>query len=345
MGDLGRLSPALDERVELLRADVGRPVPCACEGQPRVSAELAERLSVILLTHNCAHRIDVVIQHLLQLGVPVVAVDNASVDGTPERLVDAGVQTIRLDRNIGAAARNAGVRAVATPYVAFCDDDGWYERSGLDRVCDLFDDHPALAVANARILVGDRFVDPISTEMAASPLADSSGIPGSVLIGFMAGACIFRVSAFWDVAGYDERFFMGAEEETVSYALLMRGWQLRYVPAVTVHHRASLANVRRMRRFGLRNTLWNAWLRRPWRSALRWTLFVLADAPKNISWVQGVGLAMAGIPWVLRNRTPMSTELDEQLRILDARRFATRRPLWSRRQPDAEDPSRWESVD
>lgn len=306
---------------------------------------LCERLSVVLLTYNCAHRIDEILRRLTELRLPLVVVDNASADGTPNVVEAAGVRVIQLSRNIGAAARNVGVGWVSTPYVAFCDDDGWYERAGLAEVCDLFDAHPALAIVNTRILVDERFVDPLSTEMAASPLSDTAGVPGSVIMGFMAGACIARVSAYESVGGYHERFFMGAEEETLGYALIMAGWQMRYVPEATVHHRASLANVRRMRPYGLRNTLWNAWLRRPWRSALRWTLFVLADAPKNASWIRGVGMAAAGIPWVIRHRHPMSVELDAQLRLLDARRFATRRPLFTWRQPDAEDPSGWERAD
>jgi glycosyltransferase involved in cell wall biosynthesis len=123
---------------------------------------LCERLSVVLLTYNCAHRIDEILRRLTELRLPLVVVDNASADGTPNVVEAAGVRVIQLSRNIGAAARNVGVGWVSTPYVAFCDDDGWYERAGLAEVCDLFDAHPALAIVNTRILVDERFVDPLS---------------------------------------------------------------------------------------------------------------------------------------------------------------------------------------
>ena len=121
---------------------------------------LCERLSVVLLTYNCAHRIDDILRRLTELRLPLVVVDNASADGTPDVVEAAGVRVIRLSRNIGAAARNVGVRWVSTPYVAFCDDDGWYERAGLAEVCDRFDAHPALAIVNTRILVDEHFVEP-----------------------------------------------------------------------------------------------------------------------------------------------------------------------------------------
>ena len=148
----------------------------------------------------------------------MIAVDNASADDTVDRLREwPEITVVRLPRNIGAAARNDGARRATTPYVAFCDDDGWYEADGLRVAVALLDRHPALALVNARILVGEEGrLDPISAEMADSPLPEEAGIPGSVLLSFMAGAVVVRRSAFLGVGGYHPRFFLGGEEETVS---------------------------------------------------------------------------------------------------------------------------------
>jgi GT2 family glycosyltransferase len=294
---------------------------------------LGRRLSVVLLAHECAHRVGTVVEHLLELGIPVIAVDNGSTDGTADVLRGYDdVEVIALPRNVGAAGRNAGAAAVHTPYLLFCDDDGWYVPEGLDEVCDLFDEHPSLAVLNARILVRDeQRLDPISAEMADSPLPDRHGLPGAVLVSFMAGAVAVRASAFKEVGGYDGRFFIGGEEETVAYPLLKAGWQMRYVDSFTMHHHPSLANAGRLRAYGMRNTLVNAWLHRPWRSALRWTGFTLADAPKNRDFVKGVAMALRAVPWILRERSPMDAQLDADVSLLDRRRFAQRRPILNRR--------------
>jgi N-acetylglucosaminyl-diphospho-decaprenol L-rhamnosyltransferase len=302
-------------------------------GAALAAVPLGERLSVVLLTYNCAHRLQPVLDALVALDVPVIAVDNASVDDTADVLErQRGVEVVRLPSNTGAAGRNVGAQRVRTPYVAFCDDDGWYERAGLELACDLLDQHPDLDLINARILVGEEErLDPISAEMADSPLTDRQGLPGTVLLSFMGGAVVVRCSAYQEVQGYDPRFFMGGEEETLSFKLAKQGSAMRYVPEVVMHHHPSRANAASLRAFGMRNTLWNAWLHRPLRSALRWTAFTLADTPKNRDFAAGLWMAVRGMGWVLRERSPMDPELDRQLSQLDARRFAARRPLLTTR--------------
>lgn len=297
-------------------------------GGPR----LRERVTVVLLTYNCAHRLDVVLPRLAALGVEIVAVDNASADGTAEvveefaRAQGALLVVHRLAANIGAAGRNVGAQLAATPYVAFCDDDGYYELDGLELACDLMDQHPPLALVNARILVGqDRRLDPISAEMQDSPLTDRHGLPGAVLLGFMGGAVIVRRSVYLAVGGYDPRFFLGGEEETVSFKIAKAGHQMRYVDDVVMHHLPSRANAADLHGYSMRNTLWNAWLHRPVSSATRWTLHTLLDRPKNRSYAIAVLNAVRGLPWVLRERRPMSRRIDADLRVLDERRFAERR--------------------
>jgi GT2 family glycosyltransferase len=305
---------------------------------------LSRRLSVVLLMFNCAHRITPILEHLLELGLPIIAVDNGSSDDTADAVsaytaAYPDVQVVRLSTNIGAAGRNAGAERAHTPYLLFCDDDGWFEPAGLRVACDYFDRYPDLAVINAKILVNaENRVDPISLEMAASPLPDRSGLPGTVLLSFMAGAVAVRAQAFDEVGGYDARFFIGGEEETLSHKLAKSGWQMRYVPELVMHHYPSLANAGTLRAFGMRNTIVNAWLHRPWRSALRWTAFILADTPKNRSFVRGLALTARALPWIVRERDPMNSMLDGDLRTLDARRFATRRPLLTRRDWQPGDP-------
>jgi hypothetical protein len=205
---------------------------------------LADRLTVVLLTFNCAHRLPPILDQLLDLGVPVIAVDNASTDDTVA-VINArpGIELVTLERNIGAAGRNIGVNRARTPFVAFCNDDGWYESDGLGAAVDLFDRHPRLALVNARILVKQQaYVDPISVEMAASPLPETAGIPGPVLMSFMGGACLVRVSAYREVGGYDPEFFIGGEEETLAFKLARARWHMRYFPDLVMHHYPSVAN-------------------------------------------------------------------------------------------------------
>ena len=318
------------------------PPPTSSVGTSRPVAEqapsagwLAEQLTVVLLTYNCGHRLDGVLDQLLLLDLPVVAVDNGSSDDTVAQLFRRpGVEVVALDSNIGAAGRNAGLERATTPYVIFCDDDGWWDPDGLDEAVRLFEQYPRLAVVNARILVRDEArLDSISVEMADSPLENHGGAPGAVLLSFMGGAVIVRRSAYQEVGGYDPVFFLGGEEETLAVKLARRGWEMRYLPTVVMRHHPSVANAPHLRPFGMRNTLWNAWLHRRFSSAVRWTLFTLADTPKNEDWLRGVRMTLGGAGWVLRARRPIDAELDDALSVLDRRRFAGRRRVFNRIDP------------
>ena len=297
--------------------------------------DLGTALTLVLLTYNCAHRLEPIVEYARKLGVPVIAVDNASTDGTGALLQTwADIDVVRLDRNVGAAARNIGVQRARTRYVAFCDDDGWYEADGLHHAAAARAAQPRLALGNARILVGpDERLDPICAEMAQSPLPETDGVPGAVLLGFMAGAAVARVSAYREVGGYEARFFLGGEEETLAFKLVRAGWLMRYRDDVIMHHEPSIASAPYLRPFGMRNTLWNAWQHRRRRRARRGTWFILADAPKNRDWVDGTVMAARGLPAALRRRDPMPAPLDAALSTLDQRRLAGRRPFWNRVDP------------
>jgi GT2 family glycosyltransferase len=295
---------------------------CVQRGGALAEAGLRERVSIVLLTYNCAHRLTPILAELLALDVPVIAVDNGSSDHTVDLLRDfQAVEVIALEHNIGAAARNVGAQRTLTPYVAFCDDDGWFERDGLARAADALDAHPTLGLVNGRIMVGDgQRLDPISVEMANSPLPERDGIPGAVLLGFMAGACIARVEAYLAVGGYEPEFFMGGEEEALAIKLAAAGWKMRYRSDVVVQHRPSQANVTQLRAYGLRNALWTRWIYRRPAAAATATLRLLAERPKNRDWLIGLALALRGLPWALRRRRPVDSELNRLLSRLDRHR-------------------------
>ena len=91
-----------------------------------------------------------------------------------------------LARNVGAAVRNAGVRRARTPYVAFSDDDSWWQPGALRRAAAALDADPRLGLVAARTLVGPGCERTRSDEaMAASPLREGGG---AAVLGFLACA-------------------------------------------------------------------------------------------------------------------------------------------------------------
>ncbi|NYI04100.1 glycosyltransferase family 2 protein [Allostreptomyces psammosilenae] len=252
----------------------------------------------------------------------VLVVDNASGDGTAEavRLHHPGVELLPAPGNLGAVGRNHAVRHVTTRYVAFCDDDTWWEPGALARAADLLDGCPSAASVTGRILVepGGR-EDPIVPELRHSPVPAPPGLPGPALLGILAGASLLRVSAFRAVGGFSPRLWLGGEEELLSLDLAAAGHHLLYADDVVVHHRPSPRRDRPRRlSLGIRNTLWTAWLRRPVPAALRRTGRLLGDVPARPATLRGLAEAVAGLPWVLRERRPVPAEVERGLVLLEA---------------------------
>jgi GT2 family glycosyltransferase len=282
------------------------------------------RVSVVVLTYN---RRDEVLRTLGHLGAlpeapPIVVVDNASQDGTAEAILQRypAVQVLKLPRNKGASGRNAGVEACATPYVALCDDDTWWEPGSLARAADIFDAHPDLAVVNAKVLVGaDGRADSTCVAMGLSPLKHSTAIPGAALLGFLAGASVARRTAFLAAGGFEERFFIGGEESLLALDLANAGWALTYVPECVVRHLPSVYRDSNARRTLLaRNAVWTTWLRRQPLVALRRTAELVRQARRDRCVRDGLTQAVRGMPWVIANRHPLRPELEAQLQLLEA---------------------------
>lgn len=280
-------------------------------------------VSVVVLTYNRRAEAARTVERLLGLPErpPVIVVDNASTDGTAGylRACYPGIRVLQEPCNRGAAGRNSGALAAATPYVAFCDDDTWWEPGALREAAAVLDRHPGIASLTARVLVGeDEAEDPTCALMARSPLP-RDGLPGPALLGLLAGATVFRREAFLQVGGYQPRFFLGGEESLLALDLAAAGWKLVYLPSLRVHHHPSpLRDSSARRRLLARNALWTAWMRRPWPVAWRQTRRLLAEARRQ-GMLAATGLsALAGLPWALLHRRANPAAVERMCLALEA---------------------------
>ncbi len=301
------------------------------------------RVAVVIITMNGRGRIGRTLRELEALPErpEIVVVDNASTDGTAAHVRAAfpRVRVLELGENLGAAGRTAGVEAVGAPYVAFAEDDSWYEPGALARAADLLDAHPEVGLINAHVLVGpDRRPEPLHEDMVDTPVPDRPGLPGHRILSFLEGVSIVRREAYLGVGGFDPRLHVGGPEEHLAADLLVAGWELRYVPDVRCRHvpdhREPSPFVRRR---GLRNTLWFAWGRRPPGPALRWTAHVLRDSPPTAATALGVLDAVRGLPRVLRGRRPLPARVERDMALLDGPKMRSKVRRYGRRSPASQE--------
>ncbi|GAB7040090.1 MULTISPECIES: glycosyltransferase family 2 protein [Catenuloplanes] len=258
------------------------------------------------------------LRYLPRHEAPVILVDNASEDGTAEAVSAAlpHVHVVRSAVNLGAAGRNVGAELAETRFVAFADDDSYWEAGSLGKAAALLDAHPRAALLTGQVLVGaDGRADPISAAMEAAPLGTPTDLPGPSVLGFLACAAVVRRDAFLAVGGFNPTLHVYGEEALLAMDLAAAGWGLAYVPALTVRHLPLPAgrDVAGRRRRQARNDLLTSWLRRP---------LPIAAAAARSAWRTGGpargGLADAArlLPWVLRHRRPLPAHVEAAVRTL-----------------------------
>src|SRR3954447_17374194 len=105
--------------------------------RPEEAIVVDPRIGVVVITwQRRAEALDAVARLVdLPERPPIVLVDNGSTDGTADAVREKfpDVDVLALDHNAGAVGRNLGVERLRTPYVAFCDDDTWWEAGSLSR--------------------------------------------------------------------------------------------------------------------------------------------------------------------------------------------------------------------
>jgi hypothetical protein len=276
------------------------------------------RLGIVIATCDDGGTLLPTLERLCALpeSPPVMVVDN----GTPHDLAAAvraaghrpgSVDVLTLPTDHGPAARTLGVRALGTELVALCDDDSWFAPGALAGAAERFARDPALAVLQARVLVGpDERLDPTCARVDGAP----------AVLGFVACGAVLRACALLEVSGFAGGSGFGGEEQRVALDLAAAGWRLAYDPDLVVHHHP-MPSPRRHRRAqaAMRNDLGTWWSRLPWRLAARRTAAALCRHPAAV---------LAGLPAVasaLRHRRPVPPPVVDALRAVERYELALRR--------------------
>lgn len=190
----------------------------------------------------------------------VIVVDNASTDGSAQAVHREfpSVQVIRNDRNVGfSSANNQGMRAAHGSYFLLLNSDAFVTPGAVENLVAYLEKHPQAGVAGPRLLNADgtlqrschRFPSParawidnlwISTLLPNHPTIGGYGRwdhDRERFVDFVSGACMLvRRAAYEHVGGFDEMFFMYAEETDWQRRMRTKGWLVGFTPGAKVVH-------------------------------------------------------------------------------------------------------------
>jgi GT2 family glycosyltransferase len=192
----------------------------------------------------------------------VVVVDNASRDGSPdmvrEQFPEARLVANEHNPGYGAAA-NQGIAACAAPCVLLLNSDTLLRPGTAAALARYLDENPRAGIAGPRLLNPGGTLQPscfpfltpfnvlvLNTELNRVArvlpgirrrfLPTFKGTPSQAGHWVKGAALAIRREAFAAAGGFDEGYFMYAEELDLCWRMLAAGWEVHYAPVASVVH-------------------------------------------------------------------------------------------------------------
>ena len=225
----------------------------------------APDVSVIVVAHDVRDEVLACLASVEQHAAPVswelFLVDNGSEDGTADAVVEAfpAAQVVRLDRNLGVAARNEGLRRARGRLRMFLDSDARLTPGALPELVGYLDTHPEAGLVGPKLLYEDgtlqlsarRFPPRFLPLLRRPPLArffeDSDVVRRHLMadephdrtreVEYVLGACqLFTERAQSAVGEIDRHIFFGPDDADWCFRIRRAGLAVVYHPRAAVVH-------------------------------------------------------------------------------------------------------------
>jgi N-acetylglucosaminyl-diphospho-decaprenol L-rhamnosyltransferase len=236
-------------------------------------------IAAVVVDHDAGPLLEACVRSLLADGAaPVVVVENGHPDsasvalaGLTDDLPEAPVTVLRPGRNLGyGAGVNRGLAALAddpgTDLIVVSNADLVVHPGALPALASALESHPALAMVGPRIFTEEggiypsvrhfpSFLDAAGHALFAlfQPenrftkryKPDTPEGPDVVDAGWISGSCFLaRRAALDELGGFDEAYFMYAEDMDLCWRAHQAGWGVGFTGSASVMHVQGVSTAR-----------------------------------------------------------------------------------------------------
>jgi N-acetylglucosaminyl-diphospho-decaprenol L-rhamnosyltransferase len=228
-------------------------------------------ISAVVVNHEAGEALLECVATLRAEGVDdVTVVDNSSSDGSPEALVSADhdVKLVQTGTNLGyGAAANRGIAVTGSDFVLVSNSDVAVHAGALRSLVEVLGRDTTIAIAGPRTLEADGTRYPSARRFPSLLDAAGHALLGDLApanrftrryrmgdldtdkvaeVDWVSGACFLaRRRTLEELGGFDETYFMYAEDADLCWRARRAGWGVVYVPDAVVTHLRGISTARR----------------------------------------------------------------------------------------------------
>jgi len=224
-------------------------------GEPEIAPEITPDITVVIVNFNGGDYLRGCLASLVTqtfTNFETIVVDNASTDGSLDRIVEQPVRLsiLKQDSNLGfAGGNNVGARAGRGKWLALLNPDAeaapdWLE--AMMRAVALRPTHRMVACLQISLHepskldgAGDCYLAYGFAWRGGFGHPKSSAPPAGECFAPCGAAALYPRDVFLESGGFDERYFCYHEDVDIAFRLRLQGERCQYVPDAIVRHAGS----------------------------------------------------------------------------------------------------------
>ncbi len=280
------------------------------------------KISLVILTCNRKENLSLLLNDLKRQEFQpdeIIVVDNNSEDGTLEFLQQHHPETtpLWLEKNVGCAGRNEGIKKASGDLVITIDDDIFLHKADcIQSIAAIFQENSNIVALNFKVL--DYSTKELISFNWFHPYKMEEYCDKDFVTDYISeGAVAFRKKLFDEVGYYPAEFFLSHEGPDLAYRIIDAGYDIHYSHEIEVLHNCSTYQRDSWRNtyYDTRNHIWLAIRNLPFARATLHICYRLATTllfalrRKQFRWYCKALLdAIKKIPDQLKHRHPISRQ-------------------------------------